>query len=130
MEGKPSENIRMILESRLLEIYESLLDLRDRVDKNSDAYKEATKSMDEIAKAVDVKKIRQREVRVDSNALKFEKGRLSGKVILSDNEKVYELEISDNDIKDCKMKDGGFKQLEWIVTQLETSKGDVKPKKT
>ena len=130
MEGKPSENIRMILESRLLEIYESLLDLRDRVDKNSDSYKEATKSMEDIAKTVDVKKIRHREVRVDSNALKFEKGRLSGKVILSDNEKVYELEINDNEIKDCRMKDGGFKQLEWIVTQLETSRGDVKPKKT
>ena len=130
MDEDKSKNVRVILESRLLEIYESLLDLRDRVDKNSDAYKEATKSMEEIAKSVDVKKIRQREVRVDSNALKFEKGRLSGKVILSDNEKVYELDINDNEIRDCRMKDGGFKQLEWIVTQLETSRSDVKPKKT
>ncbi|MFH0818282.1 MAG: hypothetical protein V1909_06655 [Candidatus Micrarchaeota archaeon] len=129
MEEKPSDNIRTILESRLLEIYESLIDLRGRVDKNSDAYKEATKSMEEIAKAVDVKKIRQKEVRVDSNALKFDQGKLNGKVILSDNEKVYELEIKDNDIRDCKMKEGGFQQLEWIVTQLETSKGDLKPKK-
>ena len=85
--------------------------------------------MEEINRAVDVKKIRQREVRIDSNSLKFEEGKLSGKIILSDNEKVYELDIQDNSIKNCRMKDGGFKQLEWIVTQLETSKTDLKPKK-
>jgi hypothetical protein len=129
MDEKHSENIRSILESRLLEIYESLLDLRERIDKNSPAYKEATKTMDEISKAVDLKELRQKEIRVDSNALKFEAGKLNGKVILSDNEKVYELEIKDNDVRGCKMKEGGFKQLEWIVTQLETSKGSVTPKK-
>ncbi len=129
MDETNSDKVRMILESRMLEIYESLLDLRERVDKNSQAYKEATRTMDDISKTVDVKRIRQREVRIDSNSLKFEGGKLSGKIILSDNEKVYELDIKDNDIKDCKMKDGGFKQLEWIVTQLETSKTDLKPKK-
>ncbi len=129
MNDESKAKIREIVESRLLEIYESLMDLRERVDKKSEAYKEATRSMDEIAKTVDIKRIRQREVRVDSNALKFDAGKLTGKLILSDNERVYELEITENDIKDCKVKEGGFKQLEWIVTQLETSKKDMKPKK-
>jgi hypothetical protein len=129
MDETNSDRVRMILESRMLEIYESLLDIRERVDKNSQAYKDATKTMDDISKTVDVKKIRQREVRIDSNSLKFEEGKLSGKIILSDNEKVYELDIKDNDIKNCRMKEGGFKQLEWIVTQLETNKTDLKPKK-
>lgn len=129
MKKAHSEKVRGILESRLLEIYESLLDLRERVGKDTDAYKEATRTMGEIGKVVDVSKIRQREVRVDSNALKFDEGRLNGKIILSDNEKVYELEVKDNQIEDCNVKEGGFDKLEWIVTQLETSKGDIVPKK-
>ncbi len=130
MEGNKTKKIRSILESRLLEIYESLIDLRERVDKNSDAYKEATKTMDEISNVVDVRKIRQNEVRVDSNALKFDKGKLNGKVILSDNERVYELDIKDSNIEECNVKEGGFEKLEWIVTQLETTKGDIVPKKS
>jgi hypothetical protein len=129
MDKKNSEKIRSILEGRLLEIYESLLDLRERVDKNSEAYKEATRTMEDISRSIEVKKLRQKEVRVDSNALRFDRGKLNGKIILSDNEKVYELDIKDNDIRDCRMKEGGFKQLEWIVTQLETSRLDMKPKK-
>ncbi|MFH1448601.1 MAG: hypothetical protein ABIG39_07095 [Candidatus Micrarchaeota archaeon] len=130
MEKREKEKVRKILESRLLEIYESLMDLRERVNKESKAYKEATTTMVEINKVIDVKSIRQKEVRVDSNALKFDGGKLDGKVILSDNEDVYELQIQDNEIKQCEVKEGGFEKLEWIVTQLESSRGDVVPKKS
>jgi hypothetical protein len=122
----PSSELRRILESRLLEIYESLLEIRQRVDKKSNTYKSATMEMAKIEKEVNVKKLRQTEVRIDSSALCLKNGKLSGTVILSDNEKVYELQIEKDQVKSCKSVKGGFKQLEWIVTRFEGKNGEKK----
>jgi|GEM_PF-3159728 len=108
--------MRMIILKRLSEIKKNLEELLPQFDPDSKIYKDAKTSLDRINAALaDVKpEDLPKNVKIDTSQLKFKGNKLSGKVLMSDNNKVYLVTVDDSEIKDMKVFDGGIKKMEYL----------------
>ncbi|MCX8200383.1 MAG: hypothetical protein N3G76_02850 [Candidatus Micrarchaeota archaeon] len=108
--------MRLIILKRLSEIKSNLEELLPQLDPGSKVYKDAKASLERINATLANAKIHElpREVRIDTSQLKMKGSKLSGKVLMSDNTKVYYLTVDNNEIKDMKVFDGGIKKMEYL----------------
>lgn len=108
--------MRMIILKRLSEIKSNLEELLPQLDPDSKVYKDAKASLERINTTLANIKVTElpREVRIDTSQLKMKGNKLSGKVLMSDNSKVYYLTVDNNEIKDMKVFDGGIKKMEYL----------------
>lgn len=108
--------MRLIILKRLSEIKSNLEELLPQLDPSSKVYKDAKASLDNIKATLANVKMAElpREVRIDTSQLKMRGNKLYGKVLMSDNSKVYYLTVDNNEIKDMKVFDGGIKKMEYL----------------
>jgi len=105
--------MRMIILKRLIEIKENLEELLPELDPESKIYKEAVESIKRIEQTLSKNKIKElpEDVYINTSQLKFDGPKLSGKVLMTDNDKVYYLTVDKNEVKDMKVFNGGIKKM-------------------
>ena len=108
--------MKMIILKRLSEIKSNLEELLPQLDPDSKVYKDAKMSLDRIKTTLASTKPAElpKDVKIDTSQLKFRGSKLSGKVLMSDNTKVYYLTVDNNEIKDMKVFEGGIMKMEYL----------------
>ena len=112
--------MREIVLKRLVEIRESLLEIKPKLKPGTEIFKEVQQSLSEINNALkgyDLSKL-PRDVRIDSSQLKFDGNMLKGRVLLTDNRNVYDIQLgSGGRVVSCNSSEGGVPKLEWLSMQ-------------
>ncbi len=108
--------MRMIILKRLSEIKQNLDELLPQLDPASKVYKDAKESLERINKTLATIKPTElpKDVRINTSQLKFKGSKLCGKVLMTDNSKVYYLTVDGSEIKDMKVFEGGVKKMEYL----------------
>lgn len=108
--------MRTILLKRLIEIKENLEELLPELDPESKIYAEAKESIKRINTTLSKNKIDKlpENVSINTSQLKFDGPKLSGKILMSDNDKVYYLTVEKNEVKDMKVFNGGLKKMKLL----------------
>lgn len=117
--------MRMIILKRLMEIKKNLEELMPQLDPNSKVYKDAKASLERINKSLASVKPEElpKDVRIDTSRLKMKGDKLFGKVLMTDNTKVYYLTVDDSEIKDMKVFEGGIKKMEYLESTVFKNNG-------
>jgi hypothetical protein len=112
--------MRMIILKRLMQIKENLEELLPELDSESKIYKEAVESIKRIENTLSKSKIEDlpEDVHINTTQLKFDGPHLSGKVLMTDNEKVYYLTVVKNEVKDMKVFNGGIKKMQLLESTI------------
>ena len=108
--------MKMIILKRLIEIKENLEALLPQLDPSSKVYKDAKDSLRRINRtlaSIDPSEL-PRNVKIDTSKLTLRGNRLSGKVLMTDNRKVYFITVENNRIKDMKVFNGGIRKMEYL----------------
>lgn len=115
--------MREIVLKRLMEIKQSLLEIKPKLSPGTEVYKQVDASLLEIDRALkgqDLKNL-PKEVKVDTSGLTLDGERLSGRVLLSDNNNVYDVSLQSDKVLNCTASSGGFKKLELLTLKSERS---------
>jgi len=112
--------MRMIILKRLIEIKENLEELLPELDPDSKIYKEAKESIKRIETTVSNSKVEELpdNVYINTSQLEFNGPNLSGKVLMTDNDKVYYLTVDKNEVKDMKVFNGGIKKMKLLESTI------------
>ncbi len=111
--------VREIVLKRLVEIREALLEVKPKLTPGSQICRQVEESLHEIdvaLKGQDLSRL-PKDVRVDTSQLKVEGSRLSGRVLMTDNSKVYDVSLERDKVVNCNSSSGGASQLEWMRMQ-------------
>jgi hypothetical protein len=112
--------MRMIILKRLIEIKENLEELLPELDPDSKIYKEAKESIKRIETTISKSKVQELpdDVYINTSQLEFNGPNLSGKVLMTDNDKVYYLTVDKNEVKDMKVFNGGIKKMKLLESTI------------
>ncbi len=112
--------MRMIILKRLMQIKENLEELLPELDSDSKIYREAIESIKRIDNTLSNSKIEELpdNVYINTTQLKFDGPQLSGRVLMTDNEKVYYLTVNKNEVKDMKVFNGGIKKMKLLESTI------------
>ena len=108
--------MRLIILKRLQEIKDNLEELLPQLDPASKVYKDAKASLRRINRTLATMNPSNlpKDVRVDTSKLRFKGDKLYGKVLMTDNKKVYLITVNNNEIKDMKVFKGGARKMEYL----------------
>ncbi len=112
--------MKMIILKRLLEIKENLEVLIPQLDPEGKVYKEAKASLERINKTLENVKPEElpKDIKIDTSKLDLKGNRLNGKVLMTDNRKVYFITVENNEIRDMKVFDGGIQKMDYLESTV------------
>lgn len=112
--------MRMIILKRLMEIKENLEELLPELDPESKVYKEAKESIKRIEQTISKNKVKELpdDVYINTSQLQFNGPHLNGKVLMTDNKKVYYLTVDKSEVKDMKVFNGGIKKMQLLESTI------------
>ncbi|MBI4399718.1 hypothetical protein HY570_03120 [Candidatus Micrarchaeota archaeon] len=118
---KHGPQIKKIIKKRLNEIKTSLNQLITKLDKSSAVRREAIMTIDqidELLKREDVSEL-PKEVKVETSKAELNGKDLNGRILLSDNENVFDIRLEENKLINCVAVPGGFDRMKVLLFELK-----------